>query len=404
MLCANVRPAGEYSSSDAGDQGRPRRVADLGSPVTMFAEGAVTVPSDAFTRIPVGGPAPYDVIVGDGAASEIPRLETCHRIALLSSDSLRRHAGPIAGMLRDAGREVHEIELPDREAAKTPEVAAQCWARLGELGFTRSDAVVAVGGGAVTDLAGFVAATYARGIPVVHVPTSLTGMVDAAIGGKTGLNTAAGKNLVGAFHHPLAVVCDLAMLDSLPEIELLSGFAEIVRAGFIADPGILDVVQADVGSVTTPGTPQLREVMERSIRVKAHIVSEDPLDQGRRAFLNYGHTLGHAIEKVEGYRWRHGSAVSVGLCYAGELGRVTGRLDDATADRHFEILTDLGLPTVYRPDAWPALLAAMQVDKKARGSRLRFVVLEQLGRPVLIEDPDAKLLDAAYAPCCRPRS
>ncbi|MFD0788343.1 3-dehydroquinate synthase family protein, partial [Micromonospora azadirachtae] len=199
------------------------------------------------------------------------------------------------------------------------------WDRLGEAGFTRTDAVVGVGGGAVTDLAGFVAACWLRGVRWVPVATSLLGMVDAAVGGKTGINTAAGKNLVGAFHPPVGVICDLATLDSLPPADLAAGLAEVVKCGFIADPVILDLVEANPAAAVDPTGAVTRELIERAIRVKADVVSGDLRESGVREVLNYGHTLAHAIEKVEGYRWRHGHAVAVGVVYAGALARLAGR-------------------------------------------------------------------------------
>lgn len=286
--------------------------------------------------------------------------------------------------------------MPDAEAGKRFEVAADCWDRLGAAGFTRTDAVVGVGGGAVTDLAGFVAACWLRGVPWVPVATSLLGMVDAAVGGKTGVNTAAGKNLVGAFHPPVGVLADLDTLDSLPPADLAAGLAEVVKCGFIADPVILDLVEADPAAAVDPAGPVVRELIERAIRVKADVVSGDLRESSVREVLNYGHTLAHAIEKVERYRWRHGHAVSVGTVYAGELARLAGRLDPATAERHRRVLTALGLPTSYPAEAWPALLAAMRVDKKTRGSRLRFVVLDGLARPAILDGPDDDLLHAAF--------
>jgi 3-dehydroquinate synthase len=256
---------------------------------------------------------------------------------------------------------------------------------------------VGFGGGAVTDLAGFVAATWLRGVPVVHIPTTLLGMVDAAVGGKTGINTSAGKNLVGAFYPPAGVLCDLGTLETLPRNELVAGMAEVVKAGFIADPVILDLIEADPEAAVDPAGPVLRELVERSIRVKADVVSQDLRESGLREILNYGHTLGHAIEKNERYRWRHGAAVSVGLVYAAELGRLAGRLDDATAARHRAVLASLGLPTAYRADAWGRLHDAMRIDKKSRGSRLRFIVLDALARPTVLDDPDPQLLVAAYS-------
>jgi 3-dehydroquinate synthase len=256
--------------------------------------------------------------------------------------------------------------------------------------------VVAVGGGATTDLAGFVAATWLRGVRIVHVPTTLLGMVDAAIGGKTGIDTPEGKNLVGAFHPPAGVVCDLALLATLPRAELASGMAEIVKAGFIADPEIVQTIEADPQEALDPASPVLRRLVERAVRVKADVVTADLRETSRREILNYGHTLGHAIEKVERFRWRHGDAVAVGMVYAAELSAAVGRLDQGSVRRHREVLESVGLPTTYARGRWPALLDAMRVDKKARGATLRFVVLDEVGRPAVLHGPDEELLAATY--------
>jgi 3-dehydroquinate synthase len=231
----------------------------------------------------------------------------------------------------------------------------------------------------------------------VQVPTTLLAMVDAAVGGKTGINVAAGKNLVGAFHPPAAVFCDLDLLRTLPAVELSTGMAEVVKAGFIADPVILDLVEADAVTALDPDGPVLRELVERSIRVKAEVVGADLREQGLREILNYGHTLAHAIERVEHFRWRHGAAVSVGLVYAAEIARLAGLLDAATAARHRAVLSSLGLPVSYERAAWPALLDSMRVDKKSRGSMLRFVLLRGLADPFVYEAPEVTLLEQAYA-------
>src|SRR5438552_4162580 len=318
------------------------------------------------TRIEVGGERPYEVVVGHALAPEVPAaLPGAVQAAVLFAAPVRRHADRVVQALREHGIAPLPIELPDAEAGKTVEVAARCWDALGAAGFTRTDAVVGVGGGAVTDVAGFVAACWRRGVRVVQVPPSLLGMVDAAVGGKTGVNTAAGKNLVGAFHPPAGVLCDLSTLDTLPPVDLTAGLAEVVKCGFIADPAILDLVEADPAAATDPTGVPLRELVERAVRVKARVVGEDLRESGLREILNYGHTLGHAIEHVEGYRIRHGHAVSVGLVFAAALGRHAGRLDPATAQRHATVLTALGLPIRYRADAWADLHAAMRVDKKA---------------------------------------
>ncbi|MEV4756801.1 3-dehydroquinate synthase [Micromonospora sp. NPDC049559] len=354
------------------------------------------------TEIPIGGERPYRVLVGRDLLGDLPALlDGAARAALLYAPPLKSHVDGLAERLRAAGVQPLTIEVPDAESAKTVEVAARCWDELGAANFTRTDAVLGIGGGAVTDLAGFVAATWLRGVRWAAVPTSLLGMVDAAVGGKTGINTAAGKNLVGAFHPPVGVLCDLAMLDTLPAADLLAGLAEVVKCGFIADPAILELVERDPAAATDPAGPVVRELIERAIRVKADVVSGDLRESGVREVLNYGHTLAHAIERAEAYRWRHGHAVSVGLVYAAALARRAGRLDGPTADRHRAVLESLGLPTTYRADAWPDLLATMRVDKKARGAQLRFVVLDGLARPAILAGPDDALLRAAYEEVAR---
>jgi 3-dehydroquinate synthase len=247
----------------------------------------------------------------------------------------------------------------------------------------------------VTDVAGFVAACWLRGVRWVPVATSLLGMVDAAVGGKTGINTAAGKNLVGAFHPPAGVLCDLSTLDDLPEVDLVAGLAEVVKCGFIADPAILEAIERDPVAAKDPSGPVLQDLIERSVRVKARVVGEDLTESGLREILNYGHTLAHAIEKVEGYRWRHGHAVSVGLVFAAALAELSGRLDPGTARRHRTVLASLGLPVTYH-GPFDEILATMRVDKKARGSRLRFVVLDGLARPSILDGPSDELLADVY--------
>lgn len=354
-------------------------------------------------RVAVGGERPYEVVIGRGLLGDLPRLlgDGVAKVAVLHPRALRRTGEAIRDDLLAEGLEAHVIEIPDAEDAKTAEVAAFCWSALGRIGVTRSDAVVGVGGGATTDLAGFVGATWLRGIRVVQVPTTMLAMVDAAVGGKTGINTAEGKNLVGAFHPPAGVLCDLATLDTLPPHEYVAGLAEVVKCGFIADPAILEIVERDPAAAARPDGPDVQQLVERSVRVKAAVVSADLHETGPREVLNYGHTLGHAIENVERYRWRHGAAISIGMVFAAELGRLAGRLDDQTADRHRVVLESLGLPTAYEAPAWPRLLDAMRVDKKTRGGRLRFVVLDALAKPGILEAPDPQLLTAAYAEVSR---
>jgi 3-dehydroquinate synthase len=340
----------------------------------------------------------YDVVVGRGLLGNLPGLlgERVRRVLVIHPRALRLTGDTVRDELAAAGFTSLTAEIPDAEEGKHIQVAAFCWQVLGQNDFTRSDAIVAVGGGAVTDLAGFVAATWLRGVKVIHMPTSLLGMVDASVGGKTGINTAEGKNLVGAFHPPAGVLVDLDTLKTLPRNEIISGMAEVIKCGFIADPAILELVERDPAAATDPGSDALRELIERAITVKAKVVSEDLKESGLREILNYGHTLGHAIELVERYSWRHGAAVSVGMMFAAELARSVGRLNDADADRHRSILETLGLPVTYRRDRWQGLLDGMRRDKKSRGDLLRFVVLDGVAKPGILDVPDTSLLFAAY--------
>ena len=354
------------------------------------------------TRVQVGGERPYEVVIGTAVLGELPSLigRDARTVVVVHASSLGEIARPACRALENAGYLVRAEAIPDGEAAKDISVAANLWSRLAAHHVTRCDALVGVGGGAVTDLAGFTAATWLRGIRHVLVPTTLLAVADAAIGGKTGINVPAGKNLVGAFHSPIGVLADLSALASLPAAEYRSGLAEVIKAGFIADPVILDLIGADPASAAIPGGPAERELVERAVRMKAAVVSADPREAGRRETLNYGHTLGHAIERAEGYRIRHGEAVSIGMVFAAAVARLAGRLDAATADLHRQVLSAVGLPTGYRADAWPALRDTMAVDKKARGARLRLVVLDGLARPGILDDPPEELLEQAYAEVC----
>lgn len=348
------------------------------------------------TTIRVETDAPYEVHVGRGVLVERLRasLGDAQRLLVVHQPAMSRVADHLKAELD--GIEVLLAEVPDAEAAKRIEVAQFLWQIMGQAEFTRTDAVLGLGGGAVTDLAGFVAATWLRGVRVLQAPTSVLGIVDAAVGGKTGINTEQGKNLVGAFHHPAVVVADLELVDSLPRNELLTGFAEIVKAGFIADPRILELLEGSFDAATDPTTPEFEEVVARSIEVKARVVANDFRERGEREFLNYGHTLGHAIEHTERYRWRHGAAVSIGLVFAAELSRLAGRLPESVVDRHRAILQSLELPTSYPVGRWQTLLGTMRKDKKARGSMLRFVVLDDVAKPRILEGPDDSLLFMAY--------
>ncbi|MDR1808014.1 MAG: 3-dehydroquinate synthase [Propionibacteriaceae bacterium] len=349
----------------------------------------------------VAAERPYDVAVGVGVSSRLAEWTAGRRAAVIYPETRPELAalatGGTGGPLRPT-----LIPVPDAEAAKTPAVLAACWEALADAGLTRDDVVVGVGGGATTDLAGFVAATYLRGVAYVALPTTVLAMADAAVGGKTGVNLPQGKNLAGAFYEPVAVLCDLGLLRGLPAREVSSGLAEILKAGFIADRAIADLAAADPAALRDVTSDTFADALTRAIAVKAAVVTKDFREAtsagdavGREA-LNYGHTLAHAIERREGYAWRHGEAVAVGIVWAAHVARRLGLLaaDGVTWQR--DRLAAAGLPVTYRAD-WADLRPAMALDKKARGTTLRLVLLDGLGHPVIRAGVDEAVLAAALA-------
>ncbi len=349
-------------------------------------------------RIHVSGDSPYDVLIGRGLLHEVaPALGTAVRkVLIIHPVALTASAEAVREELVAAGYEAIVAGVSDSEDAKRVEVAAFCWGIMGQSDFTRSDAVIGFGGGSTTDLAGFVAATWLRGVKLIQIPTTLLGMVDAAIGGKTGINTSEGKNLVGVFHAPAAVLIDLDTLNSLAKNEILAGFGEVAKYGFIADERILELIEEDVAKATDPNSAEFAEIVERSVAIKARVVGEDFKESGLREILNYGHTLGHAIEHAERYKWRHGAAIAIGMVFVAELSNLAGKLSDQELDRHRSVLKLLGLPTEYAADKWEQLLATMQRDKKSRAGSLRFVVLDAIGKPTIMAAPPVELLHTAY--------
>jgi len=351
-------------------------------------------------RLAVTAERPYDVIIAAGARQRLAGLVgPWARVAIIYSASLTRQAQVLL-----AGRSgVHLICAPDAEQAKTPEVAAGCWRALAAAGLTRDDVVVGLGGGAITDLSGFVAATYLRGVAHIACPTTVLAMADAAVGGKTGVNLPEGKNLVGCFYEPQAVLCDLDLLDTLPEREIASGLAEIVKCGLIADGEITELVAQDPREVRRTDSDRFAEILSRAIQVKAAVVATDLREQGGqpgqigREALNYGHTLAHAIEHHTGFTWRHGEAVSVGLVWAAGVAQRLGLLTRPETDLHRRLLAALGLPIAYPGVPWDELRATMSLDKKARGTTLRLVLLEGLCHPVIRAGVDEAVLADAYS-------
>ena len=350
---------------------------------------------------------PYDVSIGEGAMNQLAQVlgDKPSKVALIYTQPVQRHSDRARTLLRQGGYEVYDNVIPDAEDGKTLDVANGNWQRLGDEGFTRSDAIVGLGGGAATDLAGFVAATWMRGIRYVNCPTSLLAMVDASTGGKTGINTPQGKNLVGSFYTPAGVLADMKTLVSLPNDIFIEGLGEVAKSGFIKDPEILRILEDHADELrsfdgATFLDSNLKEVVaeliERTVTVKAYHVSADLKEAGLREFLNYGHTLGHAIEKLEHFRWRHGNAVAIGCIYAAELSHLLGYIDRDLVDYHRSLLGSLGLPTSWNNGTWDDVLALMHRDKKARGNKLRFVVLDDIGHPIHLEDPPADAVEEAF--------
>lgn len=348
--------------------------------------------------ITVSGEGAYDIVIGRALLNDVSLSlgNAVNKVLIVHPVALSASAEALRESLVAAGFEALLAGVPDSEDAKRVEVAAFCWGIMGKADFTRTDAVIGFGGGSTTDLAGFVAATWLRGVKLIQVPTTLLGMVDAAIGGKTGINTSEGKNLVGVFHAPAKVIIDLDTLQSLAKNEILAGFGEVVKYGFIADPIILDLIEADVDLATDPNSDVFQEIIERSVAIKARVVAEDFKEAGLREILNYGHTLGHAIEHAERYKWRHGAAISIGMVFVAELARLAGRLSDAVVDRHRAVLQILGLPVSYPAQKWNQLVETMQRDKKSRAGTLRFVVLDDLAKPTIMTAPTPEMMFAAF--------
>lgn len=337
-----------------------------------------------------------NAIIGRGLLEDVAgSLDGVKKALIVYPQPLAATAEVLRETLVKQGFEALLAEVPAAEAAKRVEVAAFCWDIMGQADFQRNDAVIGLGGGSTTDLSGFVAATWLRGVRSILIPTTLLGMVDAAVGGKTGINTQEGKNLVGVFHMPHQVFIDLDTLHSLPRNELLAGMAEVAKYGFIEDPWILEAIESG-DAATDVSSETFREIIERSVAIKERITLADFKERGEREFLNYGHTLGHAIEHAERYNWRHGAAISIGMVFAAELGLLSGRLSEADVERHRSVLGGLGLPLGYRADRWEALYATMQRDKKSRSGSLRFVVLERIGKPAILNAPTKELLFTAF--------
>ena len=348
-------------------------------------------------NISVSADRTYDVIVDCNWREALtPLLSERGQVAIIVSEAMADHITD----LPDTDAQLHIFTVPDSEAGKSFASFQKLLDWLGAAGFTRNDLVVAVGGGAVTDLSGFVASSWLRGIDWVAVPTTLAAMVDAAVGGKTGINSEYGKNLIGSFYSPISVLVDTSWLDSLSDRDFAAGLAEVIKSGFIADRKIVDLlIDKDLTNVRHDKSLTL-ELITRTVAVKAKVVSGDFRESFDREILNYGHTLGHAIELQSRFSLRHGECVSIGLVFAANLANQVGILSDELTNLHGQILAKLSLPVTYDAKYWPELRAAMSIDKKSRSGTLRFVAISEIGKTLRIEAPSESDLLAAYERLC----
>ena len=335
----------------------------------------------------------YTVSIGvRWETSLIELIQSRTRVGVIVSSGF----SPDLKVIQELDCDVHVFTVPDGEEAKSTATLFTLWNWLGAAGFTRSDAIVGIGGGAITDLAGFAAATWLRGIDWIAVPTSLAGMVDASIGGKTGINSDYGKNLIGAFHSPISVIVDVDFLLTLSTRDLSAGMAEVIKCGFISDPEILNLSAKCSTQNIVANRAVLEDLIYRAVAVKAAVVSTDFKESYARETLNYGHTLGHAIEKHSKYQLRHGEAVAIGMVFVAELAAARGLIDAAVVALHRDLLSRFNLPTTFDRQAWSKLLPMLSLDKKTRGNMLRFVALDGIGSTIRLEDLSSAELDAAY--------
>ncbi len=353
------------------------------------------------------GPRSYDICLstadmagfGPFVRTTIPNART----ALVVTDTNATiHAAAVAQALQRAGIRTDVAVVPAGEPSKSLVQTDALYDRLADLPAERSTLVVAVGGGVVGDLAGFVAATYNRGLPLLMVPTTLLAMVDSSVGGKVGINHAKGKNLIGAFHQPAAVWVDTEFLGTLPDREYRSGLAEVVKYGVIFDPDFFEFLELQAAHLLARRTEYVEHVVTRSCRLKASVVQQDEREEtGLRAMLNYGHTFGHAFEAVGGYgSWLHGEAVAAGMVCASRLAELRKLIPPHVSQRQVLLLEKFGLPTAPKPE-WSvdALLDAMRRDKKAQGGKLRFVLPTRLGHVELMSDIPERSVREALQPC-----
>jgi 3-dehydroquinate synthase len=332
------------------------------------------------------GDRSYDIVIGPGLLAELGELTRANavgkRVLLVSDETVAGLYGTAAGRaLESAGYSVTHATVPPGEASKSGEQLFHLFDRAVAAGLDRHAIVVALGGGVVGDLAGFMAATYLRGIRLVQVPTTLLAMVDSAVGGKTGINLPQGKNLVGSFHQPVLVLCDTDALTSLPRREFDSGLAEVIKHGVIWDADLFAFLEQQMDAIRTGDAAARAHIVARSCAIKAAVVAQDERESGLRAILNFGHTLGHAVENVAGYgAYLHGEAIGIGMAFAARVSERVAGLPVAEGQRLLALVQRAGLPVAAPDLAWRDLRRAMEVDKKGTDGRPRFVLAERIGK------------------------
>jgi 3-dehydroquinate synthase len=344
------------------------------------------------------GARSYRILVGTGAlatvGAELARLRVGRKVALVTDPSIARlHGEPVARSLAAAGFDLIQLSVPEGEEAKRLETARELWDRLLDEGCDRSATVVALGGGAVGDVAGFVAATYMRGMNFVQLPTTLLAQVDASIGGKTAIDHPRAKNLIGAFHQPRLVLVDPGVLTTLPDREFRSGLAEVIKHGIVLDAAYFGDLERSIPALLARDLPTLERVVAGSCRLKAQVVERDEQEAELRWVLNYGHTIGHALEAATAFtRWAHGEAVALGIAAESRLAERLGLAAPATRDRQVRLLRAVGLPVAGLGAEPTAVIEALSRDKKARDGRIPFVLAPEIGRHQLVFDvPPAEI-------------
>ncbi|HUI67662.1 MAG TPA: 3-dehydroquinate synthase [Nitrospirota bacterium] len=351
------------------------------------------------------GDRSYDIEIGtslDRIGERLQGLGFGLKIAIITNPTIKKLYGQrVADSLTTAGFQVLSIEIPDGEQYKTLDWANAIYSALLINSFDRKSALVSLGGGVIGDLAGFAAATFMRGVPFVQVPTTLLAMVDSSVGGKTGVNHAMGKNMIGAFYQPRKVLMDLDVLKSLPQAEFLAGMAEVIKYGVIWDASFFESLDRKREKILALDPDALSHIIHRSCEIKAEVVSKDEREGGLRAILNFGHTVGHAIETAENYTMRHGEAVAIGMVYASKLAHKTGLCDASVPERVVKLIKSYGLPTnlaaLSRKPSVTELMDTMQIDKKAEGGKVKFVLPKKIGEVVVTGEWEEQQLQELIA-------